>query len=79
MSIYENDLIMEAFIALIEKKNEEIEELAYTNEFYFRLWTELMDHIGKEGGRKVIYKALELLDDEYKDKIEAYINENFDS
>ena len=71
----DKDLIIEAFAALIEKQKNEIDEVYSENDYYFSLWIALIDYIGKNWGRE----AISSLSNEYKEKLQGYINDNFDN
>lgn len=74
-----NDLMIEALEALVEKKENENEYLAEVNNYYFQLWTTLIDYIGENGGKKAIGEATATLGDDYKKKLQEYIGDNFDA
>lgn len=75
----DKDLIIEALSVLIEKKNREADAIAEENEYYFQLWTEMLDGLASIGGRPAIEKAISGLSDEHKARLKPYLDDNFDA
>lgn len=73
----DKDLMIEALLALIKKKDREADEIAEENEYYFQLWTELLDRLASVGGRPAIDYALSGLSDEHKARIKPYLDGTF--
>jgi hypothetical protein len=74
----DSDMKIEALVALVEKRDREIKELADDNERYFYLWTEIVAFIGQEQGRDEIYRIARsaIKNQEYLDRLLIYIEEN---
>lgn len=72
-------IMLEALEALIEKKDEEIGTLCIDNNFYFSLWTELIDFIHANHGMAGIDKATAKLKREDKERLAGYIRDNYEN
>ena len=72
-------IMFEALESLIEKREEEIKILSIDNDFYFNLWTDLIDFIHAQHGLDGLAKATVNLSKQDKERVMAYIRDNFDN
>ena len=70
-------IINEAFVALVKEKNQRIREISLQNDFYFDLWTNLIDYVYEKHGTEGVHEATKKLKNEYKEKLDTYIKENY--
>ena len=72
------ELIIEALEALIEKKESEINDMYEENHYYYQVWVNLVNYLAANGGRPAIIEATKDLDEKYKKKLDGYLNDLFD-
>lgn len=76
---WQKDPINMVLLEVVKFLEKESKEFSDENIYYFKLWTTLIDYVGKNGGIKAIKEATATLSDDYKKKLQGYINDNFDA
>lgn len=74
----DKDLIIEALIALVEKKDQEYNELAEDHERYFDCFISILDYLLKKHGFNESNKILieSITKKEYLEKAQQYLNDH---